>query len=125
MALAVTGYVREFTTTYRKVEGTQTLASLKRVRDEVAEQKFKPAPTLVTAGSAEPRPNPGAKFIADKEIEGDIASVVGGATDKPIPSAPKRIQPKGFAEGDHTGGLLAAKRRAQEKIRQQQEDAPK
>ncbi|MGA2582786.1 MAG: hypothetical protein ABSG31_05870 [Tepidisphaeraceae bacterium] len=125
MALAVTGYIREFTTTYRKVEGTQTLASLKRVRDEVAEQKFKPAPTLVTAGSAEPRPNPGAKFIADKEIEGDIASVVGGATDKPIPSAPKRIQPKGFAEGDHTGGLLAAKRRAQEKIRQQQEDAPK
>ena len=49
-------------------------------------------------------------------------AVVGGAVDKPIPSAPRNVQPKGAVGlGDHTGGLLEAKRRAQQKIKQQQE----
>jgi hypothetical protein len=92
----------------------------------VAEQKFKPAPApreLVGAGvgGREPRPDASAKFDAGAGVEGDISSVVGGASNKPIPSAPKRIEPKG-GMGDHTGGLLAAKRRAQEKIKQQQEE---
>ena len=56
-------------------------------------------------------------------VDGELASVVGGAVDKPIPSAPKRIDPKGAVGfGEHTGGLLEAKRRAQQKIKQQQEE---
>jgi uncharacterized membrane protein len=133
-------YVREFTTTVRKVENRQTLESLKRVRDEVAEQKFKPgeqkpgtpgAPRTTAGGAppppipgfgSEPRPDPKAKFDAGGGVEGDITSVVGGATDKPLPSAPKKIEPKGtIGAGQHTGGLLEAKRRAQQKIKQQEE----
>ena len=49
---------------------------------------------------------------------GDITSVVGGATNKPIPSAPKKIEPKGGS--GHTGSLLEAKRRAQQQIRQKE-----
>jgi hypothetical protein len=48
--------------------------------------------------------------------------VVGGATDKPLPAAPKKIEPKGAAAGpvDSMGSLMAAKRRAQEKIREKE-----
>ena len=60
---------------------------------------------------------------AGLNIEGDITSVVGGATDKPLPSAPKKIEPKGGppSPGSHTGGLLEAKRRAQQQIKQKEE----
>jgi hypothetical protein len=77
-----------------------------------------PAPPAV------PRPDPKAKFEAKTAVEGDITNVVGGATDKPIPSAPKKVQPKG-GTGPETGssisGLMAAKRRAQEKIREKEQ----
>ena len=126
MALAAEQYVKSFTMTYRKVESPEMLSTLKRVREEVAEQKFKPESEVamrppVMAGA---RPDPRAKFDAgDGGVSGDIASVVGGATDKPIPSAPKSVQPKGAVGfGEHTGGLLEAKRRAQQKIKQQQEE---
>ncbi len=116
MALAAAEHVRQFTMTYRKVETPRTLDSLKRVRDEVAEQKFKGAAEIRT------RPEPSTKFDAGAGVEGDITAVVGGAVDKPIPSAPKKIEPKGAVGlGEHTGGLLEAKRRAQQKIKQQQE----
>jgi hypothetical protein len=47
-----------------------------------------------TAPRAEFAPDPRAKFEA-KGVEGDITKVVGGATAKPIPPAPKKIEPKG------------------------------
>lgn len=61
MALAVGNYVQSFTMTYRKVESPQMLDSLKRVREEVAEQKFKG--TADPAGTGRPvvvqsRPDP-------------------------------------------------------------------
>ncbi len=120
MAAAAADYVRQFTTTYRKVESPQMLESLKRVREEVAEQKFKPAETRVTV-PAEARPDPRFKFDAGAGVEGDLSSIVGGATDKPVPPPPKNVQPKGVLPGDHTGGLLEAKRRAQQKIREKEE----
>ena len=52
MALAVADYVRTFTMTYRKVESPRTLESLKRVREELAEQKFKGAGRSPSSGSA-------------------------------------------------------------------------
>ena len=53
-------------------------------------------------------------FEAKQGVEGDISKVVGSASDKPIPSAPKKIEPKGTTgeagKGGHTGSLLEAKR---------------
>ena len=66
---------------------------------------------------ATPRPDPKAKFES-KGVEGDITNIVGGATDKPIPSAPKKIEPKGGGEpGGGMSNLMEAKRRAQQKIK--------
>src|SRR5262249_53562810 len=94
MATGVADYVRSFTTT-RQIEAKPTLDALKRVREEVAEQKFKvddaAKPSISTTEAA---PDPTRKFEA-KGVEGDITQVVGGATDKPIPSAPKKVEPKG------------------------------
>jgi uncharacterized membrane protein len=126
MALAVANYVQSFTMTYRKVESPQMLDSLKRVREEVAEQKFKATPE--TGGAVRPpvissRPDPRAKFEAGAGVEGELTSVVGGAVDKPVPKGPAKSEPKGAVGfGEHTGGLLEAKRRAQQKIKQQQEE---
>jgi uncharacterized membrane protein len=117
MALAAANTVRQFTTTVRPVENRQTLDSLKRVRGEVAEQKFKPAQTMPVSETGESRPDPAAKFTASTEVEGDITSVVGGAVDKPIPASKKSEPP---APGEYTSGLLEAKRRARQKIKQQE-----
>jgi uncharacterized membrane protein len=127
MAMAAADYVRTFTQTYRKVESPQMLESLKRVREEVAEQKFKtgePEPgTARAATMVQARPNPTAKFDAGGGVEGDLTSVVGGATDKPVPAGSKETQPKGAVGlAEYTGGLMQAKRRAQQKIRQKTEE---
>ena len=85
--------------------------------------KFEPGqvnPTTVAE-----RPNPSAKFEArGTAVEGDISKVVGGATDKPIPKAPKKIEPKG-APGAASGGmssLMEAKRRARQQIEQKEKE---
>jgi uncharacterized membrane protein len=129
--------VREFTTT-RKVETRQTLDALKRVREDVAENKFRTgdgagagAAVGTTAAAASqrgsappPRPDPKAKFVpTGKGVEGDISKVVGGASDKPIPPPPKKAEPKGMpgGPGGHMGGLMEAKRRAQQAIKQKEQ----
>jgi uncharacterized membrane protein len=117
--------VREFTSV-RRVESRSSVDALKRVRDEVAETRFKPAETsgAAPATSGAPRPDPKAKFTAPKGVEGDITQVVGGATDKPVPPPPKKIEPKGAGApkpGEHTGNLLEAKRRAQQQIKKKEE----
>src|SRR5207248_1268816 len=117
MAFAAADRVRAFTV-IRKVETTQTLDALQRVRDEAAEPKFKRAGEQAAAAApsyATPRPDPKAKFEA-RGVEGDISKLVGGASDKPLPAAPKKIEPKGApaGPGGHTGSLLEAKRRAQQ-----------
>ncbi|HEX4797032.1 MAG TPA: VWA domain-containing protein [Humisphaera sp.] len=127
MGLAVAGYVESFTTV-RKVETRQTLDALKKVRKDVAETNFKTdtgaaaAPKPPAAGGA--RPDPKAKFQA-RGVEGDITKVVGGATDKPVPPPPKKVEPKGGAPagpGGHTGSLLEAKRRAQQQIKKKENE---
>jgi uncharacterized membrane protein len=120
LAAAVATRVREFTLT-REIEAKPTLDALKKVRDEVVEAKFK------TADSAAPLPSKAGqaktKYEAKTGVDGDITQVVGGATSKPVPSAPKEIKPKGLtpAPGGHTGSLLEAKRRAQQQIKQKEQ----
>ena len=113
LAAAAAQRVRDFTQTTRRVEGAPTMDALKRVREDVAEQKFRPAEK---GNAAPPLPDPKAKFVAKQAVEGDIGSVLGGATDKPLPSAPKKEDPKGMP-GGVTGSLLEAKKRAQQQIR--------
>lgn len=131
LAAAAATQVRSYTTT-RKVETRQTLDALRRVREDVQENKFRTgdgAPQTTTAGAATSvgatsRPDPKAKFApTGKGIEGDISKVVGGASDKPIPSAPKKAEPKGLqtGPGGHMGGLMEAKRRAQQAIKQKEQ----
>jgi hypothetical protein len=122
MAFAGAEWVRSFTTV-RKVEAKPTLDALKRVREEVAEQKFKvdESKSVGTISTDEPAPDRSRKFEAGGGVEGDITSVVGGATNKPIPAAPKKIEPKGGGGGGHTGSLLEAKRRAQQQIKQKEQ----
>jgi Ca-activated chloride channel family protein len=106
-AATSTGFIRSFTTT-RQVETRESLDALKRVKAE-GETKAKSPPTIA-------RPDPKAKFQATG-IEGDISTIVGGATDKPIPSAPKKIEPKGVQSGGGMSNLMEAKRRAQQQIK--------
>jgi uncharacterized membrane protein len=106
------GYVRSFTTV-RQVETRGAMEALTRVRSEAA---AKPAAVMPPA-----RPDPKAKFTA-KGVEGDIGNLVGGATDKPIPPPPKTVAPKGAAPvGGGMSALMEAKRRAQQRIKDQEQ----
>jgi uncharacterized membrane protein len=136
LGAAAARQVRMFTQTTRKVESTGTLDSLKRVRGEVAEARFKPGenapatppPTpgqqrTAAAGSPRTAPDPRAKFQS-AGVEGDISSVVGGAVDKPVPSSARGKSPDPNAPATmHTGSLLEAKRRAQQQIKKKENDS--
>jgi hypothetical protein len=121
LAATAQATVRSFTTT-RQIEARPTLDALRRVREEVAEGRLKAdAPASPASPAA---PDARAKFEARTTVEGDIATVVGGATAKPVPPPPKQPRPRGAApaaSGSHTGSLLEAKRRAQEEIRKRRE----
>jgi hypothetical protein len=126
LAMAMAARVKQYTLV-RQVEAKPTLDALKKVREEVVEAKFKTADSSAPLPSqkqeAMAAPNPKAKFEAGGGVEGDITQVVGGATAKPMPSAPKDPKPKGASPGPggHTGSLLEAKRRAQQKIREKEQ----
>jgi uncharacterized membrane protein len=135
MATSSANWVRSFTTVRKVEHAQQTLGSLKQVRTNVAEQKFKPSgggdtgaatTSRGTGGGTTPegRPDPKAKFEAKQTVSGDLSKVVGGASDKPLPAPPKKIQPKGQqpTEGNTMGGLMAAKRRAQDKIKEREQE---
>ena len=130
MGLAVSTRVRSFTTV-NKVKSRDTLDAFRRVREEVAETKFRPAEGAGLQPAQPPPipqsapPNASAKFEAPAGVEGDIAQVVGGASDKPIPAPPKKVDPKGGKgqdPGTYTSSLLEAKRRAQQQIKRKEED---
>ncbi len=117
---ATSTFVRTWTLT-KPVESAPTLDALKRVRGEVADVRFRQAGNKSPA-STTPMPNRTAKFEAKKAIEGDIAGIVGGATDKPLPKAPPAKKPaKAEPTGGFTNSLLEAKKRAQKKIKEREE----
>ncbi len=120
-ALGVAGFI-EGRFAARRVDTRQTLDALRKVREEVAEQQSKQSKAPVTAGStAETRPDPTAKFEA-KGVSGDITQVVGGATSKPIALPPAKVEPKPGTEPDRMSGLLEAKRRAQQQMREKEKN---
>ena len=118
LAAAMAQKVRDFTVTTRLVESAPTMDALKKVREGVVEQKFQPAEKAAVKPPV--LPDPKAKFVAKNAVEGDISSVVGGATDKPLPSA-KKAEAKAATQGGTTEGLLEAKRRAQQQIKQKEQ----
>ena len=122
LAAATADFVRSFTLA-RKVDTERTLHALKRVRGGVAEERFKQSESPLAAGAEATAPDRTRKFEGGKGVEGDIAQVVGGATAKPVPPPPSQARPKGPppGPGDHTGSLLEAKRRAQQKIREKEQ----
>ncbi|HEV2293585.1 MAG TPA: hypothetical protein VGR35_07000 [Tepidisphaeraceae bacterium] len=124
-AAAVANRVRSFTTT-RQVETRSTLDALARVRTEGTDRlrTDEATPVKPPAVPATPRPSPSAKFEArGAAVEGDISKVVGGATDKPIPKAPKKTEPKGApAVSGGMSSLMEAKRRARQQIEQKEKD---
>jgi uncharacterized membrane protein len=108
-------YVQSYTTT-RKVETTSTIDAFKQIKERASETGKPETPV-------QDRPDPRAKFESKQKIEGDITSVLGGATDKPLPPPPKKAEPKGLqGEGSSMSGLMAAKKRAQEKIREKEKE---
>lgn len=116
---AAVGHVKSYTAT-RKVETTESLDALRKVR----EQKAAGSHSAASPTSAPAKPDPKMKFEAKEIIEGDITKVVGGATsEKKAPPPPNDPKPKGLRPGDggHTSSLLEAKRRAQQQIREKEE----
>jgi uncharacterized membrane protein len=122
MAANARDFVMSFTTT-RKVETRESIDALKRVRTEVESKLAEGLPLKPAAAprdqDEEVAPDRTAKFEA-KGVEGDISKLVGGATDKPMPPPPKKIEPKGAVAGSSLSSLKAAKQRAQQKIRDQE-----
>lgn len=111
--------------TTRRIETRDSLDALRRVR-QGAEHQRQGDTTAATAATsptrpsaAAPAPDPSRKFEAEG-VEGDITDLVGGAKDKPLPSAPRDPQPRGAHDDSPMGGLLAAKKRAQEQMRKKQ-----
>jgi hypothetical protein len=128
MAASGANYISSHTTT-RQVETRSTVDALAGIRQRGTEAGAPAgtaaAPQAGAAAAAAPkppaaRPDPKAKFEArGNAVEGDITNVVGGATNKAVPPPPKDVQPKGLPKGagEHLGGLMAAKKRAQQQIR--------
>ena len=118
--------VRSVTATTREdVEGKRgdaaTLGALRQTREQVAAGQRQPPPQVVA------RPDPTRKFDAGRDVpSGDLSDVIGGATDKPVPKGPAgKVTPKG-QQGDKPGqgggmsDLMEAKRRARERMRDQE-----
>ena len=101
------------------------LDALRRVRTDTAEEFKKAGTDVKPAYPASPARDRTRKFDAADAPEGDIATVVGGATDKPVAAAkPSKEPPKGDRpEAGGMSSLMEAKRRAREQIeRKQKED---
>ena len=119
-AASATGYVRSFTSV-RRVETRSSLEALQRVRQEGGDAAAKTPARPAAQPPA--KPDPKAKFQS-KGVEGDIGNIVGGATDKPVPKAPPKPQPPKGSTGEAggMGSLMEAKRRAQAKIREKEQE---
>ena len=99
-------------------EEQKSLDALRATRQDSAARQ------AVAAG----RPDPGRKYepAAGRTIEGDLSSVIGGATNAPIPKDRPNAKPKADAgerpgEAGGMSSLMEAKRRARERIEKERE----
>ena len=80
-----------------------------------------PTPGAPPAAPTGPdRPDASRKFEG-RGIQGDLTSVVGGATAEEKPKRPEE-KPEAGQPGEHTSSLLAAKRRAREQMNKKDEE---
>jgi hypothetical protein len=125
MLLTAKASVESYTQTTRIATAgdvERVMGALKTARTQAGEDIKQKAEGRRAPARADATHDPSRKFEAGAGVEGDISKVVGGATDKPLPSAPKKTEPKGGpAATDTLGGLMAAKRRAQQQIREKEE----
>jgi uncharacterized membrane protein len=109
--------------TARKIEKSESVDALRRLREGGKEPAAKPT-KAPAADVGEALPVASTKFEAKgPRVEGDLTKVVGGATSQPAPKkkpVPQQ-QPAGNAE-DRTTSLLAAKRRAREQMDKKDEE---
>jgi uncharacterized membrane protein len=120
-AEAVRGYTLAGSRRGRDGEQPATLDALRGARQGTAARQEE----LVAAG----RPDPGRKFEAGPGVEGDLTSVIGGATDAPLPKSRPNARPKADRErpgeagasGGGMGSLMEAKRRAREKMQRERD----
>ena len=119
--------VRSFTTV-KKSDGTQAVDALRKVREQGETQatsaaaRASAAPAVSSVAALKERAK--AKFDAKTAVRGDIGQVVGGAKNQPLSrpgTAASSSSPStpGEKSADTTGSLLAAKRRAQDKMNEQ------
>ena len=115
--------VRDLTGGGRTDTDTKTLDALRKVRTEVGDARLKPKAAPPVAASQK-KADASRKFEATESVEGDIGAVVGGASDKPLPSAPKSKEPPKGEQPDAGGmsSLMEAKRRAREQMKRKQEE---
>ncbi|HEX4124704.1 MAG TPA: VWA domain-containing protein [Tepidisphaeraceae bacterium] len=123
--------IRSITAT-RQVAPEPTLSAWQSARRTASERFARTAAGDNPAGgsaasTAEPRPQPKARFTAAKGVEGDIAAVVGGARSDPRPGASAKPAARGAAgvQGDVLSGLRAAKERARQRIADAEGKEPK
>ncbi|MDW8261832.1 MAG: hypothetical protein RMJ35_04835, partial [Phycisphaerales bacterium] len=126
-------FVKSFTTT-RKVESSQAIDALKKIRESQMQDVSGTTGTQVpqATGPLQPpsaaaeqtaRPDPTRKFDAGPGVEGEITELVGGATQQPaspVGGPPQRPQGGASDREDSLASLLAAKKRA----RQQMDNRP-
>ena len=99
MALAVADYVRTFTMTYRKVESPDMLSNLKRVREEVAEQKFKSESDTVrvpAAATVGPGPIPGRNLKPATAWTANLLRSSAGLSTNPFHPRRSALSPRGL-----------------------------
>lgn len=114
IAAAVGRYAGTFR--MRRVEQSASVDALRKLRDSAAEA----TPQASAAGDQTPRPQSATKFEA-QGIEGELTQLVGGArADSAASKQPEQPQqPTGSSpnqSGEHTSSLLAARRRAKQKM---------
>lgn len=121
---AIAAAIGRYTGSFRgpEVKTTESVDALRRLREGAGSTPTPQPASRPREAEAGPAPDRSRKFEG-KGVAGDLTNVVGGASAQPVkkpekPAAPSPNTPA--TPGDHTSGLLAAKRRARDKMDEQQ-----
>jgi uncharacterized membrane protein len=105
---------------HREISRSESVDALKRLKSQPKPQE----PAAAASPAPTKKPDAGRKFEA-AGVKGDITDVLAGASEQaPAASKPATPQPGKGGAGDHTSGLLAAKRRARQQMDESNSDTP-